>query len=105
MRNVLISSVQCALSAVTQSALELSDSQISYSCASVRAQKADLYLNRASPFVEAIVLSYKSLYLDPLDKLHAHSTRGVSSSWALQKGVSVEDICKAASWSSRHTFI
>ena len=52
--------------------------------------------------VEAIVLSYKSL---SLEKLHAHSTRGVSSSWALLKGVSVEDICKAASWSSRHTFI
>ena len=34
-----------------------------------------------------------------------HTTRGVSSSWALLKGVSVEDICKAASWSSRHTFI
>ena len=30
---------------------------------------------------------------------------GVSSSWALLKEVSVEDICKAASWSSRHTFI
>ena len=55
--------------------------------------------------VEAIVLSYKSLSLDPPEKLHAHSTRGVSSSWALLKGVSVEDICKAASWSSRHTFI
>ena len=35
----IISSVQCALSAV---------SQISYSCASVHAQKADLYQNRAS---------------------------------------------------------
>src|SRR4029434_4303347 len=53
----------------------------------------------------AIVLSYKSLSLDPPEKLHAHSTRGVSSSWALLKGVSVEDICKAASWNSRHTFI
>src|SRR4029434_2374947 len=31
--------------------------------------------------VEAIVLSYKSLSLDPPEKLHAHSTRGVSSSW------------------------
>src|SRR4029434_4954509 len=40
-----------------------------------------------------------------LNKLRAHSTRGVSSSWALLKGVSVEEICKAASWSSRHTFI
>ena len=48
------------------------------------------------------MLSYKSLSLDPPEKLHAHS---VSSSWALLKGVSVEEICKAASWSSRHTFI
>ena len=29
----------------------------------------------------------------------------LTSSLALLKGVSVEDICKAASWSSRHTFI
>src|SRR4029434_9651357 len=43
--------------------------------------------------------------LDPPEKLHAHSSQGVSSSWALLKGVSVEEIYKAASWSSRHTFI
>src|SRR4029434_2841658 len=61
--------------------------------------------DKSSRIVEAIVLSYKSLSLDPPEKLHAHSTRGVSSSWALLKGVSVEDIGKAASWSSRHTFI
>src|SRR4029434_10148428 len=55
--------------------------------------------------VEAIVLSYKSLSLEPPERQRAHSTRGVSSSWALLKGVSVEEVCKVASWSSRHTFI
>ncbi len=31
-------------------------------------------------------------------------TRGMSSSWALFKGVTIQDICEAASWSSPHTF-
>ena len=54
---------------------------------------------------EAIGLSYASLSSEPPEGLRAHSTRGVSSSWVLLKGVSVEDICRTASWSSPHTFI
>ena len=34
----------------------------------------------------------------------AHSTRGVATSVALFQGVSVEDICKSARWSSSNTF-
>ena len=52
-----------------------------------------------------VLRCYVCMSLDHPEKLHAHSTQGVSSSWALLKGVSVEEICKAASWSSRHTFI
>ncbi len=37
--------------------------------------------------------------------LRAHSTRGVASSQALFRGVSLEDICVAAGWSSPHTFV
>src|SRR4029434_4688885 len=55
--------------------------------------------------VEAIVLFYKSLSSDPPGEVAGALYAGVSSSWALLKGVSLEDICKAASWSSRHTFI
>ncbi|XP_041419291.1 uncharacterized protein LOC121393808 [Xenopus laevis] len=35
----------------------------------------------------------------------AHSTRAVSASWAFQAEVSMEKVCKAASWSSANTFL
>lgn len=50
-------------------------------------------------------MAYKSLDLEPPVGLLAHSTRGVSSSWALHRGVSVSEICRAAGWSSVHTFV
>lgn len=34
-----------------------------------------------------------------------HSIRGIAVSWAHFKGVLVEDVCLAASWSSLHTFM
>ncbi len=40
----------------------------------------------------------------PLD-IRAHSTRGVASSTALFRGVTLEDICMAAGWSSPHAFV
>ncbi|XP_073687910.1 uncharacterized protein [Garra rufa] len=55
--------------------------------------------------VEAIELAYTSMGLQAPEGLHAHSTRGISTSWALFKGISVGDICAAASWASPHTFI
>lgn len=55
--------------------------------------------------VEAIELAYTSMGLHSPAGLKAHSTRGMATSWALFKGVSVGDICAAASWASPHTFI
>lgn len=37
-------------------------------------------------------------------RIRAHSTRSVSSSAALFAGVSIKDICRAATWSSVHSF-
>ncbi|XP_053351317.1 uncharacterized protein LOC128520900 [Clarias gariepinus] len=55
--------------------------------------------------VEAITLAYSSKsVLLPLG-VKAHSTRAMATSWALFKGMSVGDICAAASWSSPHTFV
>ena len=54
--------------------------------------------------VEAIQLAYSSAGALPPVGLRAHSTRGVSASWALYKGISVQDVCTAASWSSPSTF-
>ncbi len=47
--------------------------------------------------VEAIILSYESRGLQPPERLRAHSTRGMATSWALFKGTSVRDICAAVS--------
>ena len=55
--------------------------------------------------VQAIVLAYNNRGLQAPEGLKAHSTRGMATSWALFRGVSVQDICAAASWSSPHTFI
>ena len=55
--------------------------------------------------VEAISIAYKSKGLALPAGVQAHSTRGMATSWALFRGVSVEDICAAASWASPHTFV
>ena len=55
--------------------------------------------------VEAISLAYESRGLQPPHGLRAHSTRGMATSWALFRGVSVHDICAAASWATPHTFV
>ncbi|XP_067247019.1 uncharacterized protein [Chanodichthys erythropterus] len=55
--------------------------------------------------VEAISLAYKAVgHPCPL-AICAHSTRGMAASKALMSGVSLDDICGAAGWSSQHTFI
>ena len=54
--------------------------------------------------VEAISLAYECRGLQPPHGLRAHSTRGMATSWALFRGVSVLDICAAASWATPHTF-
>ena len=54
--------------------------------------------------VEAIQLAYAERGVQPPEGLRAHSTRGMSASWALAKGASLQDVCTAASWSSPSTF-
>nr|XP_055071026.1 uncharacterized protein LOC129451681 [Misgurnus anguillicaudatus] len=54
--------------------------------------------------VEGIVLCYNNSNIEPPKGLRAHSTRGMATSWALFKGISIQEICAAASWSSPHTF-
>lgn len=55
--------------------------------------------------VGAIALAYTSQGLQAPEGLRAHSTRGLAASWALCKGVSIQEICAAASWSSPLTFV
>ncbi len=54
--------------------------------------------------VEAIVLAYQARCLPCPLGVRAHSTRGVASSWALARGASIADICKAAGWATPNTF-
>ena len=53
--------------------------------------------------VEAISLAYTSKGLQPPVGLRAHYTRSMSASWALCRGVSIQDVCAAASWASPST--
>ncbi|KAK0156393.1 hypothetical protein N1851_000309 [Merluccius polli] len=55
--------------------------------------------------VEAISLAYGCKGLQPPQGLRAHSTRGMATSWALFRGVSMQDICAAVSWATPHTFV
>ena len=54
--------------------------------------------------LDAIKLAYASGGAPVPEGLRAHSTRGVSASWALSRGASVQEICAAANWSSPSTF-
>lgn len=54
--------------------------------------------------VEAIQLAYSGAGVELPEGLRAHSTRGMAASWALAGGVSIQDVCAAASWSSPLTF-
>ncbi len=54
--------------------------------------------------VEAIVLAYQARRLPCPLGVRAHSTRGVASSWALARGASIADICKAGGWATPNTF-
>nr|XP_016849493.1 PREDICTED: uncharacterized protein LOC107982908 [Anolis carolinensis] len=52
-----------------------------------------------------IRLAYQLAGKDPPSHVAAHSTRSLSTSQAFLRGVSLEDICKAATWSSPSTFV
>ncbi len=49
-------------------------------------------------------MAYEAQGVSCLLKLRAHSTRGVASSWALARGASLADICRAAGWATHKTF-
>ena len=75
-------------------------------CHGDRSRGKPLSKNRLSHWiVDAIALAYAAMGVTPPEGIKAHSTRGVAASWALLRGVSVEDMCAAASWSSHHTFV
>ncbi|XP_051967361.1 uncharacterized protein LOC127632670 isoform X2 [Xyrauchen texanus] len=54
--------------------------------------------------VDAITLAYHTQAVPLPLRVRAHSTRGVASSWALAKGTSLADICRAAGWAAPNTF-
>ncbi|KAI2664621.1 Transposon Ty3-G Gag-Pol polyprotein [Labeo rohita] len=55
--------------------------------------------------VDAISTAYESSGLPPPLGVKAHSTRSVSVSKAFLEGVSIQDICNAAGWSTPLTFL
>lgn len=59
----------------------------------------------ASWLVKSIKKAYSMRHMAIPEGIRAHSTRAVATSWAAYCRVSPETICKAATWSSRHTFI
>ncbi|XP_057180897.1 uncharacterized protein LOC130548268 [Triplophysa rosa] len=54
--------------------------------------------------VDAVKAAYQSLNRPCPLGVRAHSTRGVASSWALARGASLADICRAAGWATPNTF-
>ncbi len=54
--------------------------------------------------VDAITLAYEAQGVPCPLRLRAHSTRGVASSWALARGASLADICRAVGWATPNTF-
>ncbi len=54
--------------------------------------------------VDAIALAYQAQSVPCLLRLHAHAMRGVAFSWALARGVSLIDFCRAVGWVTPNTF-
>ncbi len=54
--------------------------------------------------VDAITLAYQAQGVPCPFSLRAHSTRSVASSWALARGASLTDICRAVGWATPNTF-
>ena len=55
--------------------------------------------------VEAIAMAYDAKGKLPPAGLRAHSTHGMAASWSVFQGVSVQQVCSAASWASPDTFV
>ncbi|XP_068094727.1 uncharacterized protein [Hyperolius riggenbachi] len=54
---------------------------------------------------QTITMAYQLQGKEVPQLIKAHSTRAVSTSWAERAGVSVEQICRAATWSNKNTFV
>ncbi len=54
--------------------------------------------------VDAITAAYTNQGLECPLHIRGHSTRSMASSWAWSRGMSIQDICVAAGWSSENTF-
>ncbi|XP_068111872.1 uncharacterized protein [Hyperolius riggenbachi] len=54
---------------------------------------------------QAIVSAYQVQGKTLTSSVRAHSTRGISTSWAERAGASIDQICRAATWSSHNTFV
>ncbi|KAK7921774.1 hypothetical protein WMY93_008676 [Mugilogobius chulae] len=55
--------------------------------------------------VDLIAEAYSHLGEPPPQGVVAHSTRGMAASWALFRGVPLEEVCSAAGWASSSTFV
>ncbi len=53
--------------------------------------------------VDAVALTYQAQGVPCPLRLHAHSTRGVVSSWALVRGALLTDICRSVDWATPNT--
>ncbi len=54
--------------------------------------------------VDTITAAYTNQGLECPLHIRGHSTRAMASSWAWSRGMSIQDICVAAGWSSENTF-
>ncbi len=59
---------------------------------------------RSHWIVDAIMAAYMSQGLECPLHIRANSTRAIASSGAWSRGMSIQDICLAAGWSSQNTF-
>lgn len=81
------------------------DDQLFVSWPSTHKGKPLSHRRRSHWIVDVIALACECKGLQSPQALRAHSMRGMVTSWALFRGVSVQDICVAASWATPHTFV
>ncbi len=66
---------------------------------------AALSKQRLAHWVTQVILhAYESAGKSAPSSIHCHSTRALATSWAAFKGVSLSEICAAATWTSSCTF-
>ena len=79
--------------------------QLFVSCAKSRLGRPLTKQRLSQWIVAAIALAYTTKGQQPPAGLRAHSTRGMSTSWALFQGFPIEDVCLAACWANPTTFV